>query len=159
VRYAKALTLAAAVVATSLMGGVAAHAAAPGFPSGTFVIGDGSAAVGSTVTFWGAMWATTNSVSGGVAPSAFKGAATTFAVDPVTCQGTFTSGPGNTHPVDAIPSDIQVLVTNSVTKSGPDISGTVVGMVVVHVDPGYNNDPGHAGTGTVVANACSISAS
>jgi hypothetical protein len=47
-----------------------------------------------------------------------------------------------------------VLVTSSVTKSGSTISGTTAHVVIVKTDPGYKNDPGHAGTGTVVAIVC-----
>jgi hypothetical protein len=34
------------------------------------------------------------------------------------------------------------------------ISGNTVHMVVVKTNPGYAPDPGHAGTGTVVATIC-----
>jgi hypothetical protein len=41
-----------------------------------------------------------------------------------------------------------------VTKSGSSISGTTTHIVIVKTDAGYKNDPGHAGTGTVVATVC-----
>jgi hypothetical protein len=41
-----------------------------------------------------------------------------------------------------------------VTKAGSSISGTTTSIVIVKTDPGYKNDPGHAGTGTVVATVC-----
>jgi hypothetical protein len=44
-----------------------------------------------------------------------------------------------------------VLVTDSVSKSGSTIHGDTVHIVVVKVDPGYSTNPGHPGTGTVVA--------
>jgi hypothetical protein len=47
-----------------------------------------------------------------------------------------------------------VIVSSSVTKSGSSIAGNVVHMVVVKTDPGYGPNPGHAGTGTVVATIC-----
>jgi hypothetical protein len=34
------------------------------------------------------------------------------------------------------------------------ISGNAVEIVVVQTNAGYKNDPGHAGTGTVVAVVC-----
>ena len=40
------------------------------------------------------------------------------------------------------------------TKQGSTISGTILHIVVVQVDPGYGPDPGHAGTGTIVATIC-----
>ena len=45
---------------------------------------------------------------------------------------------------------IQVLVVNSVSKSGDVISGTYNDIDVVNTNPGYGPDPGHAGTGTVM---------
>jgi hypothetical protein len=45
-------------------------------------------------------------------------------------------------------------VTSKVTKSGSQISGNTVHIVVVKVDPGYQPNPGHAGTGTVEAQVC-----
>ena len=47
-----------------------------------------------------------------------------------------------------------VIVTSSTTKSGSKISGNTVHIVVVKVDPGYQPNPGHAGTGTVEAQVC-----
>ena len=47
---------------------------------GSFVIGDKSSANGTAVTYWGAQWAKQNSLSGGGAPSSFKG----FAKSPTT---------------------------------------------------------------------------
>ena len=42
----------------------------------------------------------------------------------------------------------------TLTLSGSTITGDTVGMVVVQTDPGYDSNPGHAGTGTVVATIC-----
>ena len=39
-------------------------------------------------------------------------------------------------------------------QSGPSISGSVEHVVVVRPSTGYQPDPGHAGTGTVVATVC-----
>jgi hypothetical protein len=45
-------------------------------------------------------------------------------------------------------------VTTQVTKNGPDIGGVITHIVVVVTDPGYAANPGHAGTGTVIATYC-----
>jgi hypothetical protein len=47
-----------------------------------------------------------------------------------------------------------VAVTGGVTKSGSQLAGDVVRIVVVRTDPGYAPSPGHPGTGTVVATYC-----
>jgi hypothetical protein len=47
-----------------------------------------------------------------------------------------------------------VLVASSVTKAGSNISGNWGGIVVVKTDPGYAPNPGHAGTGKIVAVFC-----
>ena len=119
-----------------------------------FVIGDGNSAIGTAVTFWGAQWWKLNTLSGGPAPASFKG----FALDPATpmCGVDWTTAPGNSPPppVGPLPSFIGIIVTSSVSKSGPVISGNTVEVVVVQTNPGYKNDPGHAGTGKVVAVVC-----
>ena len=47
-----------------------------------------------------------------------------------------------------------VLVTSGVGKSGSNITGNTVSIIVVKTDPGYAGNPGHPGTGTVVATFC-----
>ena len=47
-----------------------------------------------------------------------------------------------------------VLVASSVTKHGSTVSGDISHIVVVKTDPGYAPNPGHPGTGTVVAVFC-----
>jgi len=47
-----------------------------------------------------------------------------------------------------------VLVSSSIDKSGSTISGNTVHVVLVRTNPGYQPNPGHAGTGTVVAQLC-----
>lgn len=47
-----------------------------------------------------------------------------------------------------------MIVTTSTSSSGPTISGNTVHIVVVKTDPGYDGNPGHPGTGTVVAQFC-----
>jgi hypothetical protein len=122
---------------------------------GTFAVGDGSAAIGSTATFWGARWASVNVLSGGAAPNSFKGFAATTSTTPPSCGGSYTGSPGNSSgPPDSLPSYLGVAVSSQVTQSGSAISGNVVHIVVIHTDPGYAPNPGHPGTGTVVAQFC-----
>lgn len=124
---------------------------------GNFVLGDQTVAAAgpsSHVEFWGAQWAKDNSLSGGSVPDAFKG----FENDPtsVTCTtGTWSTGPGNSAgPPATIPTYMAVIVSSAISETGPTINGNVVHMVVVKTDPGYRPNPGHAGTGTVVATIC-----
>jgi hypothetical protein len=121
---------------------------------GSFVIGDRNAATGTSVTFWGAQWAKDNSLSGGSAPPSFKG----FAENPTTptCRTGWTADPGNSTPPPAgpLPTFMAVIVTSSAAKSGSTISGNTVHIVIVKTNPGYAANPGHAGTGTVVAVVC-----
>ncbi|MDQ1420960.1 MAG: hypothetical protein QOJ52_2922 [Acidimicrobiaceae bacterium] len=119
---------------------------------GSFVIGDQSQT--GTVTFWGAQWAKVNSLSGGSAPSSFKGFEDTPAVGG--CGTAWTTDPGNSTPPPAgpLPSYMAVVVASSVSKSGSNISGNSVHVVIVRTDPGYAANPGHAGTGQVVATLC-----
>ena len=117
-------------------------------PSAAFAIGDGNTATGSTVTFWGSQWWKDNSVSAGAAPASFKG----YALDVDAAACTFSTRPGNSPPPPSgpLPRVITVLVTSSVTKSGATISGTITGFAQVATNDGYDADPGHAGTGTVL---------
>ena len=46
------------------------------------------------------------------------------------------------------------LGSSAVSQSGPSISGNTAHMVILHTDPGYAGDPGHAGTGTIVFTIC-----
>ena len=117
---------------------------------GTFVIGNNNAILGNAVNFWGSQWEKNNSMTGGASNASFKG----FAISPAvpTVGATFTSASGNSAPPPAgVPTYMGIIVTSKVTKSGSNITGTIVGMVVVRVDPGYQGNPGHAGTGTIVA--------
>jgi hypothetical protein len=131
---------------------VLVFAFAPG--GGSFVIGDGSSALLTPVTFWGAQWWTLNSLSGGSAPSSFKG----FAKNPATpsCNAPWSTDPGNSAPPPAgpLPAFMGVIVTSSSSKSGSTISGNTPSIVVVRTNAGYDSNPGHAGTGTVVAQLC-----
>ena len=125
------------------------------FPTqGGFVVGDQSAQQGAIDTFWGARWRSDNRLSGGVAPASFKGFAESLSATPQ-CGIAWTSTPGNSSdPPAVVPSYVAVLVSPSVTQSGSTLSGTVTRIVVVKTDPGYDGNPGHPGTGIVVADVC-----
>ena len=123
------------------------------FPAGgDFVVGDKTAS--GPVTFWGAQWSKINVLSGGPAPASFKGFETS-APHP-SCGTNWTTGPGNSPPPPPapLPAYMGVIVSSSITQQGPTISGNTVHIVVVQTNPGYAPDPGHAGTGTVVASVC-----
>ena len=94
-------------------------------------------------------------LGGGGAPDSFKG----FALNPPTpqCGGTWTTDPGNSSPPPAgpLPAYMALIVSSKISKSGSQISGNTVAIVIVKTNSGYKNDPGHAGTGTVVATLCS----
>ena len=123
---------------------------------GAFDIGDLNAPIGTGVTFWGAQWSTLNTLSGGAAPPSFKGFASTLTTQPPNCSITWTTGPGNSSdpPASPLPSYMGVLVSTRVVKSGSSVSGDVLSIVVVKTNPGYQSNPGHAGTGMVVAQFC-----
>src|SRR5437762_10512964 len=127
---------------------------APASTGGAFLIGDGNSAPGTAVTFWGAQWSTLNTLSGGPAPSSFKG----FALNPATpnCGIDWSSDPGNSAspPAGPLPAFIAVVVTSSSSQSGEQISGDTVHIVVVQTNNGYAPSVGHAGAGTVVAQVC-----
>jgi hypothetical protein len=120
---------------------------------GAFVVGDQTAT--GSVLFWGSQWSRKNALSGGRAPDSFKGFAATISTNPPACGDTWTSRPGNSsRPPDTVPPFMGVVVSSSITMSGRTISGDVPQIVVVQTNPGYRPDPGHPGTGTVVAVYC-----
>ena len=145
--------LSAALATTAFL--AVSTATAPANTPSLFAIGDLNSAPYPSVEFWGAQWWKDNTVSGGTAPASFKGLALTITQTgdcSGTFTGTFTTDPGNSvDPPASVASQIQVLVVNSVTQSGDVISGTYDDIDFVSTDPGYGPDPGHAGTGTVVA--------
>jgi hypothetical protein len=120
---------------------------------GAFVIGSGDASMGSNVDFFGPTWAKQNLVPGG-APRSFKGYASTTD-EPPACGTEWTTTPGDsTAPPTTIPSYMGVVVSDSVSKFGREISGGTVEIVVVKTSPGYDGHLGTGGTGTVVAIFC-----
>jgi hypothetical protein len=121
--------------------------------TGSFVVGDLSAA--GNVTFWSADWAAVNGLTGGAASSSFKGFAATLSAEPPACGITWTTGPGNSSkPPATLPGYLAVLVASGVTKSGSAIAGNGPKIVIVKIAPGYAGNPGHPGTGSVVATLC-----
>jgi hypothetical protein len=126
-----------------------------GAAGGTFVIGDKNAAIGTAVTFWGAQWWKLNDLSGGAAPASFKGFENAPGSLPA-CGVTWSTAPGNSPPPPAgpLPAFMAVIVSSSISKSGSTISGNTVHEVIVKTNSGYAPNPGHPGTGTVVATIC-----
>ena len=124
---------------------------------GSFVISDKQAVLGSTVTYWGSQWEKANPFSSGVnANSSFKGYIEAAASKTAPkCGGAWTSSPGNSsNPPSTVPAYMAVVVATKVTKSGSTIGGDVKKIVVVKTAAGYDANPGHPGTGTVVATLC-----
>jgi hypothetical protein len=121
--------------------------------SGSFVIGDQNAKVGSAVTFWGAKWWKLNSLSGGPAPSSFTGFASSTPNNPPHCGDRWTSATGPSPP-SSVPGLMAVIASSSITESGETIAGDAPKVLIVKTSPGYAPNPGHAGTGTIVAQVC-----
>jgi len=135
------------------------------FPSrGDFALGDQTAAAAGptkVVTWWGDTWTQVNALTGGAAPSSFKGfegsvaSLPTGGSQPATCSGTTqTTGGNSPPPTSGVPSYMGVVVTAHTGKTGNAITGDFVHIVVVHVNPGYAPTPDHPGTGTIVATYC-----
>ena len=120
-----------------------------------FVIGDVEPhAVGDVVNFWGAQWWKNNIMSGFVSKgvASFKGYANK-AED--FCGGRWESRPGNSSdPPATIPDDVAIIVTDTVLKVGPNISGTIKQILLVHHDGAYGPNPGHRGSGPVTKIIC-----
>lgn len=126
---------------------------APG--GGTFVVGgQQNSAIGRTVTFWGAHWATLNLPNTTPMERRFKGLAESPASP--ACGDVWSADPGSSTPPPAgpLPEYMGIIVTGSVTQSGASVSGKVMHIVVVKTNPGYAPNPGHNGNGTVVAVVC-----
>jgi hypothetical protein len=124
-------------------------------PIPLFVIGDVEPhALGDVVNFWGAQWWKNNFMSGFVSKgvASFKGFATN-AQD--FCGGRWESRPGNSsNPPATIPDQVAIIVTDTVLKSGPNISGTIKEIVLVTHDGNYGPAPGHRGSGPVTSIVC-----
>jgi hypothetical protein len=110
------------------------------------------APVGSPATFWSARWSTLNPLA--QAPNSFKGWSDS-APTPPGCASSWTTRPGDSsEPPLAVPSYVAVLETGPVSQHGSQIAGQAHGVAIVHTEDGYGPAPGHAGTGTVVAQVC-----
>ncbi len=144
------------IMNTSKACGVGAGAPCLGRPM--FVIGDAELhrAGLDTVNFWGSQWWKNNVMSGAVSNgvASFKG----YASDSDSfCGGMWETRPGNSsNPPDTIPDDVLIIVTDTVNKDGPDITGDIKQILVVHSDGGYGPNPGHRGNGLVTAVLCPL---
>jgi hypothetical protein len=122
-------------------------------PGGAFVIGGGSASLGSHVTFWGSQWPSANVLSGGAPPASFKGFEDGTAN--LGCGTLWTAGPGNSSkPPASVPAYMAVIVSSGISQLGSKEIGNTTRIAIVQTDPGYQPDPGHPGMGTVVGLAC-----
>ncbi len=120
---------------------------------GAFVISDLQDINGHAVYWWGAQWWKRDHLSSGLAPASFKG----YEIGNASpwCGTTWTTRPGNSpHPPSTVPGLMAVIVSAHITKHGPVISGDIVHIVLVQTNPGYGPNPGHPGTGTIVATLC-----
>jgi hypothetical protein len=126
------------------------------FPDhGSFVVGNLSDT--GSVTFWDAQWWKLNALSGGAAPASFKGFANTLSSTPPSCGGSWSTAPGNSSsPPASVPSFMAVIGSSAITQTGSDITGDIPEIVVVQTAPGFAPNPGHSGTGTVVAVLCKV---
>src|SRR6185295_4969810 len=119
--------------------------------AGSFVIGDKSyaaaAANNGTITLWGSQWSKQNVLSGASADAAsFKGFASSLS------GSGWTAAPGNSgNPPSSVPAYMSMVVTTKINKSGNNLTGDIVKTVIVKVDPGYSDNPGHAATGAIIA--------
>lgn len=130
---------------------------------GAFVVGD-SAAIDAysgyslpTLDWWGSQWSKANRISGGQAPSAFKGYASSTTSSPPQCGGTWSwtsTGGASSNPPTTVPTYMATIVTSKVTQSGSKISGNIRNIVIVRTGPGYSQGAGHAGSGAIVAVLC-----
>jgi len=126
----------------------------PGF-TGTFVIGDENAQIGNHVTFWGSHWAQHNTSSNGDTPEGFMGFAGSLSPNLAECGGTWRGNVGGgTNPPMMIPEFITAVASSSITRSGSHVNGDIALVVLIQTDSGYEPNPGHPGTGTIVGIVC-----
>ena len=163
-RLMLALVLVAGLLAALVMlivGGLGQNRAAAAAASaeyqygsgGAFVIGDLTNVPFGSVLWWGAQWAKSNPMTGGPGPASFKGFENTNQTP--SCGQTWSSDPGNSSgPPATVPTEMAVIVSSRTAKSGSTISGNIVHVVLVDTNPGYKPNPGHSGTGTIVAQLC-----
>ena len=117
---------------------VLVFAFAPG--GGAFVIGNGNSAIGTAVTFWGAQWWKLNTLSGGAELPPHRLEHRSGQQRPAT--GRTTSGlPGCARVEQDLHVRLADLGQHGPHRRGPDKHR-------------HAPNPGHAGTGTVVAQVC-----
>ncbi len=106
--------------------------------------------IGQDYPFWGAQWA--KQVLGGnwTANPSFKG----YADSADLVKKVWTTRPGNScNPPDSVGSYIGVIITTQTTKQGSTISGNIAKIGILKVDDpsAYGPNPGHDGSGVLVA--------
>jgi len=133
------------------------------FPStGVFALGDltvAAATPSTTVTWWSNNWNLLDKLSGGIAPAPFKGFVGSAPLPNTTpanvCSGNWVTTGGNSPPPPAtVPKYMGVIVSTKITKSGKNMDGNYVKIVVVKTNGGYAPGPTNAGTGTIIATFC-----
>jgi hypothetical protein len=112
---------------------------------GTFAVGDISAIAGAKVTWWSPTWSSANALSGGSAPSAFKGFAAMLSGSDWSAATGSSVGPPT-----VVPAYLSVAVVDMATKVGSEISGSTTRTAIVRVNPGYDPTAGAPGTGLLV---------
>jgi hypothetical protein len=124
------------------------YALAPG--NCWFVVGDRDS--DGHVNFWGSQWSKNNHLSRGSGPSSFKGYSGVTSTS-LHAGSTWSARTGNSSspPRGPLPEYMAVIVSSSIKQSGSTIGGDISKVVIVKTDSGYDSNPGHAGTGTVVA--------
>ena len=134
------------------------------FPkTGVFALGDttvASAGPTTNVAWWANDWYLRDTLSGGIAPSAFKGFVPAVQLPTTTpagfCAGDWKSTGGNSAtPPATVPSYMGVIVATKISKApGNAVAGHYLKIVVVRTAPGYAPGPKNLGTGTIVATFC-----
>jgi hypothetical protein len=120
-----------------------------------FTVGCATSASTSNLTWWSGQWASLNVLSGGSAPSSFKGFAAVAASGDPACGSTWSTATGNSAPPPgSVPTYTAMVVPSRVTQSGSTISGNIPAIVIVHTNPGYAANPGFPATGTIVGVLC-----
>ena len=119
---------------------------------GAFIVGNLSGVTNATVTWWSPKWSKVNLLSGGTAPSTFKGFAGVLSSTPPIAGGTWSTSGGNSGvPPTSVPAYIAVIITTFVKQiNSTTFSGADTHIAIVRVSPGYNPATGSPGTGTLI---------
>lgn len=137
---------------------------AAGVGDTSFVVGDMRPdkrtllAVGDAAYFWGSQWENHNWMSADQDHDAFKGYADTLVRSAAGAATNWTTKAGNSKPPAKVPTYLVVLVSSSIGKTQDPTKrnssspyGNVIKRAIVLVDSKYSNNPGHVGTGKIVA--------